>query len=154
MSFQILVTGRRFLGSGFRCIEPVIEEMLESAENEIHITSFVLTKAMPILKKIQSALKRGVSVTLVINDVSKQPVELIRWINSNLKKFSKFFLVDFSNSNKETFHAKLVIVDRKKALIGSANFTWSGMYSNHEVGLFIEGDQVWKLAAMIDGLRK
>ncbi len=154
MNYRIVVTGRQFLGKGFRAIEPIIEEMLESAENEIQITSFVLTKAMPVLKKIESALKRGIKVTLVIDDVAKQCPEVISWINNHLRKFSKFLLLDFSNSNEETLHAKLLIVDRRKALIGSANLTWSGMFSNHEVAVLIEGDQVWKLAAMIDTLKQ
>ena len=39
MSSNLLVTGRRFLGKGFRAIEPVIEEMIKSANKGVSIAS-------------------------------------------------------------------------------------------------------------------
>jgi phosphatidylserine/phosphatidylglycerophosphate/cardiolipin synthase-like enzyme len=36
--------------------------------------------------------------------------------------------------------------------VGSANFTWGGLYANYEVGLLVEGDIAWKLAEIVDSL--
>jgi phosphatidylserine/phosphatidylglycerophosphate/cardiolipin synthase-like enzyme len=47
-------------------------------------------------------------------------------------------------------HGKVIVVDRKKAVIGSANFTWSGMYGNYEIGVMVYDRQDWKLAKVID----
>lgn len=47
---------------------------------------------------------------------------------------------------------KVIVIDIKKSVVESANFSWCGMYSNYEVGLLIGGEPVWQLAAIIDSL--
>ena len=42
--------------------------------------------------------------------------------------------------------------DRKKCIIGSANFTWGGLFKNHEVATYLEGEDVWHLSSLIDTL--
>jgi cardiolipin synthase len=52
----------------------------------------------------------------------------------------------------QQLHAKVIVVDRNKAVIGSANFSWNGMYGNYEIGLLLKGQHAWKLAKVIDVL--
>lgn len=58
--------------------------------------------------------------------------------------------MDFSNPDGSQFHAKAVVIDRKRALIGSANFTWGGMAINHEIGVLLKGKYAWDIASLID----
>jgi len=51
---------------------------------------------------------------------------------------------------KQMLHAKVVVVDRKKAVLGSANFSWGGMASHYEIGVFLEGDEAWTLGKLVD----
>ncbi len=45
---------------------------------------------------------------------------------------------------------KVLVTDRRKAVIGSANMTWKGMVENNELGLLIEGETPEKLALLIE----
>jgi phosphatidylserine/phosphatidylglycerophosphate/cardiolipin synthase-like enzyme len=51
-------------------------------------------------------------------------------------------------------HAKLVVVDRKTALVGSANISKGALVSNYEIMLKISGDAVSSLSLMLDNLAK
>lgn len=73
-------------------------------------------------------------------------------LNSLASSFTHVKIIDFSRINNQQLHAKILVVDRKKAVIGSANFSWGGMYANYEVGLFVEGEIAWELAGIIDAL--
>ena len=55
-------------------------------------------------------------------------------------------------ANGRQLHAKVIVVDRKGAVIGSANFSWGGMVANYEVGVLIDGYEAWKMAKLIDEL--
>jgi phosphatidylserine/phosphatidylglycerophosphate/cardiolipin synthase-like enzyme len=74
------------------------------------------------------------------------------FVYSALSEISPNVRVFDFNRGKKQLHAKVLVVDRKKAIVGSANFSWGGMYSNYEVGLLIEGEPAWKLAEIIDCL--
>lgn len=51
-------------------------------------------------------------------------------------------------------HAKLIISDRKKAYVGSANFTMSGLNYGIEAGVLITGESSQALAAWSKGIEK
>ena len=51
-------------------------------------------------------------------------------------------------------HAKLIISDRKKAYVGSANFTMSGLNYGIEAGVLITGESSQALAAWSTGIEK
>ncbi|MEM3186503.1 MAG: phospholipase D-like domain-containing protein [Conexivisphaerales archaeon] len=61
-------------------------------------------------------------------------------------------MFDFKDHEKKQLHAKIIVSDRTKALVGSANFSWGGMYSNYEIGLLIEGQVACKLGDITDYL--
>ncbi len=42
----------------------------------------------------------------------------------------------------EVVHAKVIVVDERKVLIGSANPTFSGFFTNYELGLVIESVEI------------
>jgi len=51
-------------------------------------------------------------------------------------------------------HAKLLVADRRRAYIGSANFTAAGFGRNVEVGVRVEGAQVDEVARLLDALAR
>ena len=66
-----------------------------------------------------------------------------------------FFFSSHSKSNTKLgkiFHAKLVVVDRTTALVGSANISKGALVSNYEIMLKISGDAVSSLSLMLDNL--
>jgi len=51
---------------------------------------------------------------------------------------------------RKMLHAKVVVVDREKAVLGSANFSWGGMSAHYEVGVLLEGPEAWTLSKLVD----
>lgn len=148
---DILATGPKFIGRGIRGTEPVVEEILRQARSEIHIAAYVFTSsAMHLIDLIEQAAERGVKVTMVINNLEDHYENVRTRLKSVKSRFEFVRLVDFMDVEGGQLHAKVVVVDRKKAVIGSANFTKGGMVANYEIGAFVEGDKAWALAELID----
>jgi len=147
---RILATGSDFLQEDVRGTGPVIEQIICEARKEIHVMAYVISKhADKFLDVLEKSLETGVKTTLVINNLAGQDQEVRDRFISWKQKFPYFRLVDFSRSEK-TLHAKVVVVDREKAVIGSANFSWGGMSGNYEIGVLIEGRDAWMLSKLVD----
>lgn len=69
------------------------------------------------------------------------------------QKFDNFDLYDFHGSKKRnTLHAKIIVIDRTIALIGSPNISNSAMNHNYEIMLSVGGKDVAKIANLLDML--
>jgi cardiolipin synthase len=148
---QFLATGPKLLKAGVRAIEPVIEELIQQAECEIHIVAYMFTtQALHILDLLEKAAERGIKITIVINRLASQEEQVRARLEFLNHKFHYVRLVNFSDISGGQLHAKIVAVDRKRAVIGSANLSKGGMVTNYEIGVLIEGESVWKLAQLID----
>lgn len=149
---EVLATGPQFVKSGTRGIEPVIEELITGASDEIQITAYVFTvKARHILELLEKAAEKGIKITMVVNNLEEQHGMIKTKLRELAGKYRHVKIVDFARSHdNQELHAKLVVVDRKKAVVGSANFSWSGMYGNCEIGLLVTGKHAWELAKVID----
>ncbi len=150
---QILVTGSRLISEGVRAIEPVLEEIITQAEKEIHIMAYMITpSALPILSLIEKVAARGVRVTILVNNFQSQNPVIVSKLSAIEGEFPHVKIFDFTDLENGQLHAKVIVADRRSAIIGSANLSWGGMFSNYEVGLLVEGDAAWKLAEIIDTL--
>lgn len=67
-------------------------------------------------------------------------------------EYSWVTVVDFTYTTGNQIHAKVVVVDRRKAVVGSANFSWRGMYGNYEIGVLIRNKPAWTLGKIVDRL--
>lgn len=154
---QVLVTGRLWLGAnGARSIGNSLVDLIDSAKQEIIIVAYRLTIAVPELtQSIESALSRGCLIR-IIRDASGDPMALEdEYLNRLLDDFQTFSLWDFrdiSGPYNCALHAKMVVVDRARAIVGSANFSRNGMIENHEIAVRLEGQPVSSLAAACDKL--
>jgi phosphatidylserine/phosphatidylglycerophosphate/cardiolipin synthase-like enzyme len=152
---QVLVTGKHFTGHGLRAIGPVVEELVARAEQEIKILAYVFTtSAMPLLERVEDALARGVRVTVVVNRLDAQPQNIIATLKGLAGRYAHATIRSFESADGSQLHAKVVLVDRQRAVIGSANFTWGGMVNNHEIGVLIEGDGAWELSNFVDRMAR
>jgi len=147
------VTGKRFAGTGLRAIEPVMQEMIGSAQSHIHLLAYLIREsALPLLELLGHALARQVRLTLVINKLSQQP-DVVRDRLKLLGGQPGVEIADFDDPGGGQLHAKVLVADRKRAVVGSANWSWGGLIANHEIGLMLEGDLAWTLADLIERLR-
>lgn len=139
---------------GVRSAEPVIEEIIINASKEIQILAYVFTsKAIHILNQVEHAAKRGIKITIIVNDLQSQEGVIKAKLKTMEVSFPHVQVFNFTDNTKKQLHAKIVVVDREKAVIGSANFSWGGMYSNYEIGLLVEGEPAWKIAQLVDSLK-
>ena len=149
----ILVTGERLVGKGIRAIEPVIEELILGARREVHIASYRFGPgAEGILRSLETALESGVRVILVVNRFGEQPPGIRDWLTGLSARFGHVKVAEFASSQGQVLHAKVVVVDRSKAVISSANLTWGGLVGNHEIGVLVDGEPAWQVASFIDRL--
>jgi cardiolipin synthase len=147
---QILVTGEKFSGHGLRAVQPVIEELIASAEFEIQIIAYILSPfAVGFLDLLAKALERGITVSLVVNRLGEQPSQIKDRLAELRTRFPKFSIRSFDKRDN-IIHAKALVVDRKSAVIGSANFTWGGLVSNHEICVLVNGDAASKVGSLLD----
>ena len=151
-SARILATGSKFVGRGVRGTEPVIEEIIRGAKKEIHIVAYVFTSsASRFIDLIEEAAARGIAISIIMDGLETQRYKAVF---SRLQRMPKTFhnvkITCFNDAAGGRLHAKVVISDRSKAVIGSANFTKGGMVGNYEIGVLIEGKEAWQLAELVE----
>jgi len=151
-TITLLATGERLVGKGVRAFNPVLEEVLRTAEREIQIAVYRMdTSAMHLLNILEEAVRRGIRILVVVNAVEDQPPEIRRKLQE-LKRWQGTRVVDFQSNTGSLLHAKAVVVDRRRAILGSANLTWGGLVQNHEIGILVEGPEAWEIACLLDAL--
>lgn len=150
---HIAVTGEILLGQGVRAIEGVLQDLFHEARESLHIAVYTISpSAIPLLKTLEIPLLRGVSVYLLVSSMEDLDPAVRNALAELREKFpAQFEIRDFQRSGK-VLHAKVIVADRKKALVGSANLSWSGLMNNIEIGVLIEGMTSWDLASLIDRL--
>ena len=156
---QILATGSEFVKQGLRGTQPVIDDLVENAESEIHMLAYKFGPDIDLWKKLEKKLDGGIQITLVVS--RKEQNDAVKERLDNLQeKFgdNNFHLTDFENPDGGLLHAKVIVADRKKAVIGSANFSLGGMQNHYELGVLLSEDEAksssvaWKLASLIETL--
>lgn len=149
---RILATGPEFVKKGFRGTGPVIEETIRDAKKEIQILAYVISPhALKILNMLEDSLQRGIKVKIVLNKFSDHEPEIKQKLTRMKKQYELFEMVDFHRTAGD-LHAKVLVADRKIAVIGSANFSWGGMAKNYEIGVIFEDEAAWELSKLIDDL--
>lgn len=154
---KVLVTGRLWLGAdGARSIGSALVDLINEARQEIIIVAYRLTVAVPdLMQSLESALSRG-CLARIVRDVSGEPVPAEEnYLKKLVTEFDTLSLWDFRDTSKSTspaLHAKMVIVDRTHAILGSANFSRNGMLENHEIAVKLEGSEASSLATACDKL--
>ena len=147
---EIIVSGVDFLGKGITSQEQKVIDLFKKAEKEISILTFSLTQLDDILNPLKTALQRGVSLKLIYGTIDKRRPDLHKRIMKDLFNNSEYVDFYFYSHEHNIFHAKVIVVDRKEAIIGSANFTYQGYKRNHEIGVYLKGKVVNDINHLID----
>lgn len=99
------------------------------------------------------------NITLIVNDDGKKngscSEHAKKKIARLIKKFpGKFIGRYFYSTKNKILHAKIMVVDKKTALIGSANISRGALLSNYEVMIKIGNPASTKLSHMLESLSK
>jgi phosphatidylserine/phosphatidylglycerophosphate/cardiolipin synthase-like enzyme len=152
---SIVATGIEWLGGGVAAVERTMTQLVSRAERELILTAYAVTSGSErVWEQIERALETGVRCTLIVDRLTEQRDE----VQALLRRLAKGHAAalrtyDFvAADEREGLHAKVLIVDRRVALIGSANLSHRGMVSAHELAVVIEGPTAELMAEQVERL--
>ena len=148
----LLATGERLVGEGVRAFDAVIAGLLETARREIQIAIYRIdASALPLLDLLEQAAAREVWILILVSALEDQPAPVRERLES-MGRRPRVRVVDFRRAAGGLLHAKVVLVDRERAVIGSANLTWGGLVANHELGVLMEDPEAGEIGHLPDRL--
>jgi cardiolipin synthase len=148
-----VASGDAWIGYGVRSFRSVINELIANAKSELVMTVYVLTNR-EIVEDIKGALGRGVAVSIYLYQDDKRIPETDA-VNCIFQLKKEFPYLTISPVNNKVLHAKIIVADGKKVLVGSANLTVSAMVSNYELGFLVDDARVaGKVIELIQKMRE
>lgn len=153
-NIAIAVTGTAWMGGRVGSVSSTLERLLSEARQEVLLTAYAIgTGAGLLLDQLDTVAARGVRVILLVNRYDEQPHGIRMRLDQIQRIHSWFEVHDFSPPNdQENLHAKVVVVDRRRALIGSANLSHHGLSTNYELAVLVDGEAADVVARAIDHL--
>lgn len=152
---SIAVTGSGWLGGGVPSVERVLSDLIAAARQEIMLTAYsVTTGADRVWVEMERAIATGIRVVVIVDRLQEQPADTRALLERLLHAYpDAFSLFDFARGDASTgLHAKVLVVDRKIALVGSANLSLRGMVTAHEMATIVRGPIADRVAQRIDAL--
>ena len=153
-------TGPEVQGSEVRRTEAVVKEIIAAAESELLIVGYWLVtstiQVQELINLLVGKARSGVKVRFVFDPGEKSSGP------DNLAALTRVWPVDLQNAPRAVYswnedmaqavdkqgnpynrklHAKVIVADRKDALVTSANLTQAGLLQNLEMGLHVKGAQ-------------
>jgi len=120
----------------------VIRQMVESSQREILVAGFAITEGGGLFTLLSDAARRGVRVIVVCGrweDPEQRTVASLtkkHWPNDAPRPVVYEYSGDGISAG---MHIKCLLTDGSEILLGSANFTLSGMTKNFEMGIRTTG---------------
>ncbi|KON84842.1 hypothetical protein AF331_12580 [Rossellomorea marisflavi] len=125
-----------------------VKYLIESAEHEVFIVgysfSFREESVKDILKSVERAVEKNCRVNIIINDVEKNFKEIMKHWEKENYQLNVYHWTGRDSSAYTSLHAKLIIIDQRKLLLTSANFSYHGFHKNIETGVIIENHDIAK----------
>lgn len=144
-------------------IEQALQRLIDGAEQELLLVSFVAHRAETIVSALSRALERDVRVTLVLEtELGEEKVDLseARHLAPGIVQQSTVLVwpvdqrLTAPNGRHGSLHAKVAVADRGHALISSANLTGFAMDINIEAGVLVGPTVARRLADHFDLLQE
>jgi phosphatidylserine/phosphatidylglycerophosphate/cardiolipin synthase-like enzyme len=104
-----------------------IVDMIDKADSTIDIEVYAFT-SRDIVEALERAKQRGVKIRIILETINREMHDELLY---------KGFDVRYAPNAYKTTHSKIMIVDGKKLLVGSHNFSNSALYKNREASVII-----------------
>jgi phosphatidylserine/phosphatidylglycerophosphate/cardiolipin synthase-like enzyme len=126
-------------------------KMIQEAKSSIHIIMFEMeyydnrtsTPSNFLIKELMAAQKRGVNVEVILDVREKEDRSTKRNRRTGKMLSDSGVKVTYDSLSKTT-HAKVMVADRQLSLLGSTNWTYPALTSNHEACALIRSPAVAK----------
>ena len=117
----------------------VVADLIDSAAHELVLVSYATYPSSEVRQALDAAAARGVTLTLLLERSADNPS--FHGINDPFPGLHARRLVWPISARPAgaSIHAKILVIDRRLALIGSANLTGMAMLHNLECGLLVRG---------------
>ncbi len=153
----LAATGMAWLGAGVPSVERVLVELVVGAQREVLVTAYSITDgAYRLWEAIEKGATTGVRFRFVVNDLDAQSpgavATLVRLAHLFPQSFELYDFVPDDTAEPGGLHAKIVVVDRATALVGSANLSHHGLVAAHEMALVVQGPTSEAIGAAVDRL--
>lgn len=109
-----------------------IIDLIDGAEKSIDIEMYVFT-SREIVEALMRAKYRGVDIRIILerSTISGSNTEIFNELAS------KGINIRYASESFATTHSKFIIIDSKKVLVGSHNFSNSALHKNREASVII-----------------
>ena len=154
---SLIVTGLGWLGGGVQAIENALLRLVNSAEHELGLAVYAMSPGPERLwAAFESAVDGGIRSTVIVDRLDEQNAAMRDWIQRLRSRHADTLrLVDFRGEDDyDHLHAKIVVADRRTAVVGSANLTAHGLLLAHELALLVEGPAAEEIASRLDLLAR
>ena len=130
-----------------RRTEQVLLQVINSAKETLFITSFVAYDISNVVRSINAAIERGVTVNMLLESSQSHggsiEIDVIGKMQSLIPK-ARYYA--WRDKDSEFYggrvHAKVAVADGRVCFITSANLTGYAMNKNMEAGVLISGGQI------------
>lgn len=143
--------------STFRRTDQALSDIISEAKNTLLIVSFAVVKVPHVMASLSEALRRGVSVRIIIETKKDSGGKLkfdglVEIKDSDIGAAALYIWPESARPKTDSgrtgvLHAKCAVADSKVALISSANLTEAAMHMNMELGVIVRGGSVPRLLA-------
>jgi len=123
--------------------EPLLIREIDKAEKQISVAIYSITRHN-IANALAKAVERGVKVSLKYDAASMEADEMKEAIRDLKKAGVKCTSIKMSEDYAKMHH-KFTVIDGKRVLTGSYNYTTSATTANYENMVLIESPSVAKL---------
>jgi phosphatidylserine/phosphatidylglycerophosphate/cardiolipin synthase-like enzyme len=131
----------------------VVREMIHNAREEILVAGFAITGGGGLLELLLESDKSVKRITIICSDwKSDSGTDAVALFTKGWPTYrTRPDIFQYNDPDGKTgMHMKCMIIDAREMLIGSANFTYSGMNKNFELGLRVGGEPAAKARNVFD----
>jgi phosphatidylserine/phosphatidylglycerophosphate/cardiolipin synthase-like enzyme len=147
--------------SDLEATDHAFNSLVRSAQRRVIVmTPFFDERGAAWIQELFGFVSVGVERVLILRsleDSSKRDyptgfTAIQTWLAAQQVKVFNYSIPRSSGFGRETFHAKVVVADRRYAYVGSSNVTAASLDHSMEMGVALEGKAVAEVAEVIDAV--
>ena len=131
----------------------VLRELIRGATLEIIVLGYDVSD-VDIINELAQRASVGVAVDLLV-DGAQTPIDRLveAWpVGAGQARVWSTSLDERGRAYR--LHAKAIIVDGRRCMLGSANLTYSGLHTNLELGVLLEGPVARRVRSHVSQMRR
>lgn len=170
--FELVLSGPEVPGVPTADTAATLQTLIENAESEVLLVGYTVHNGKKLFKRLAERMDSvpGLQVVFCL-DIARKPTDT-SLAGEIVRRFARDFAIKHWPGTRQpevfydpralaetweeraSLHAKCIIVDRRTAIVTSANFTEAAQSKNIEAGVLIRyGPFVTRLTAYFEGLR-